>query len=281
MQKGSNIFYAQLNNEFFPKYVWHYQVLPGRVEYRSFFASPMFKKLLTLTAFAVLIAVSFSFLFFGSSRRNPGAQVAQLPVSAYEELISAQEKFSEFRFLDSMFAFHDAYLSFTPSRKKANSLPALLLSVSDYFGIGQAERQKDSQESQEILLEAGRQVAISFEPIFKISSDSVFLAELSDQEKSLGQALGESARRIKQALLSIENVKNQLSNAPDYPVLLPKISMLSSNLENFASDFELGSWLLGADEPKKILMVFKIPLIRARPAGRLFLTPCLNQKTAI
>lgn len=246
IQKGSNIFYSQSNNEFFPKYVWHYKVLPGRVEYRSFFVSPVFKKIaVTLTAFAVLIAVPFSFLLFGSNRRNSGVQVAQLPISAYEELIFAQEKFSEFRFLDSMFAFHDAYLSFTPSRQKSASLPAMLLSVSDYFGIGQAERQKDPQEPQEILLEAGRQVAISFEPIFKVSSDSVFLAALSDQEKSLGQALEESARRIRQAL------------SFDYSALSPKISMISSNLENFASDFELGSWLLGADEPKKILMVFQ------------------------
>lgn len=247
MQKGSNIFYAQSNNEFFPKYVWHYQVLPGRVEYRSFFVSPAFKKIaVTLTTFAVLIAVSFSFLLFGPSRQNPSKQTAQLPVSAYEELISAQDKFSEFRFLDSMFAFHDAYLSFTPSRQKSVSLPALLLSVSDYFGIGQeAERQKDSQESQEILLEAGRQVAISFEPIFKVSHDSIFLSEPADPGKSLGRALEESARRIRQAL------------SFDYSVLSPKTSILSSNLENFASDFELGSWLLGADESKKILMVFQ------------------------
>ena len=163
MQKGSNIFYAQSNNEFFPKYVWHYQVLPGRVEYRSFFASPAFKKIaITLTAFTALIAVSFSFLFFGISRQNPSKQTAQLPISAYEELILAQEKLSEFRFLDSMFAFHDAYLDFAPSRQKSASLPASLLSIFDYFGAGQADQQKDSKEYQEIISEAGRQVAISF-----------------------------------------------------------------------------------------------------------------------
>src|SRR3989344_7315422 len=98
MQKGNNIFDAQSNNEFFPKYVWHYQVLPGRVEYRSFFAGPAFKKIaITLTAFTALIAVSFSFLLFGASWQNPSKQTVQLSISAYEELILAQEKFSEFR----------------------------------------------------------------------------------------------------------------------------------------------------------------------------------------
>ena len=258
MQKGSNIFYAQSNNEFFPKYVWHYQVLPGRVEYRSFFASPAFKKIaITLTAFTALIAVSFSFLLFGISRQNPSKQTVQLSISAYEELILAQEKFSEFRFLDSMFAFHDAYLDFAPSRQKSASLPASLLSIFDYFGAGQADQQKDSKEYQEIISEAGRQVAISFEPIFKVSYDSIFLSESADPEESLGRALEESARRIRQALSVIENVKNKPSVAADYSALLSKMPMLSSNLESFASDFELGSWLLGADEPKKILMVFQ------------------------
>lgn len=198
--------------------------------------------------------------------------------AAYEDVLAAQESFARFDLEQAMFAFHAAHERAT---QRAQGVRVLAAYAQDALAFlvrrGDGEAYTDVPTLEQKALGAAEKLAQGMEPLFQVSFPSLFRVKSGYAGTATGELIGDALLGIREAVAALRETQEtfaELKNEPalsddargQVAVLAPQLSLASAHAQQLASYLKLAVWALGAERPKKFLLVAQDSTV-ARPTG--------------
>ncbi|MBI1755375.1 DUF4012 domain-containing protein, partial [Candidatus Azambacteria bacterium] len=238
----------------------YYQVLPGH-SVRGGFSFRNMGNIGTAVFSCAVIALLFAYAWGMFPRSGaPFATTAE----TYDRIIAAQNAFLGLHFSEAVFSFHDAYRAAGDARRSSSFSHAVpsLLSFIPFLELGE---ENNASKFDRIFSEAAQSAIDAADPLFKLSQASL-LAHVGTDKRvpAVGALLAESLARMKEAKEKLASARDALERVSQgdmtqeerdrLSIIGPRLSLVAANTDFLISRFELASWALGVDRPRRFLV---------------------------
>ncbi|MCR4323057.1 MAG: DUF4012 domain-containing protein [Candidatus Azambacteria bacterium] len=197
----------------------------------------------------------------------------------YEDMLSAQQAFTELRFEQALFSFHAVHERIVQRREQGGR--ALITYVQETLASlvhqGEGGVSTDAITLERNALSAAEKLTQGMEPLFRLSASSFFHTQNAYEGAMAGELIGDALLGVRDASTTFRKTQEALSEIKGDPALtdavranigafIPQISLAFTHTERLASYLKLGVWVLGVERPRKFLLVAQDSGV-ARPTG--------------
>ncbi len=258
--KDENVF---VEKKFIPKVVY-YKVNPGKDivdEDKS-----RLRKIFYIV-FILLLVLAFAAFFFVNKGMAAKDIIIKNSTSAYDNIIKAQDYLKDLNFKQAGFEFAEAHSKFEKAQKEADGVGAKALGAFSWLPFLSEINSGVNLINVGVELSAtGMILSETVEPLFKITSNSIFLKKNENVTKdNYGGVLASVVSGIENSKISLKKAEKSLSsvNPYDFPVefqgsvndLKKKFPQIRNKLNNLSEYSDFATWLLGYDNPKNFLII--------------------------
>ncbi len=211
---------------------------------------------------------------------NGGVKIAPAFADArgvYEDILSAQQEFSELHFEQAMFSFHAAYERIVQRSQDSNALAAYAQgALASLLQRGEGGFVADVALEQGAY-DAAEKLTQGVAPLFQISLASFFHIADTYEHEVAGELIGD-------ALLAMRDAQGMLRKAHDAIIatgeredssiemrervaaFAPPLSLVSARTKQLIAQLKFAVWALGMERPRKFLVIAQDSAV-ARPTG--------------
>ncbi len=224
----------------------------------------------------MLTAVFGAAWWWNEGARIPPAFTAAR--GAYENILSAQQSFFAFDLEQAMFLLHDARERAAQHTQGGRALIASVQgAVLSLVQGGSGYTSPDAATLEQDALGLAEKFAQGMDPLFQVSASSFFRIKTAYNGVPAGELIGDALVKIREASAGFRTTQNILSEMKDTDtfseqaraysdVLVPQLSLTTAYAERIAAYLKLAVWALGAERPRKFLLVAQDSIV-ARPTG--------------
>ncbi len=248
--------------KFIPKVVY-YKVNPGQgVNHRKNY----FKKIIYLSI-VLFFALIFIVLFFFNKGITAKNNIILNSTLAYDNVIKAQDYLKDLNFKQAGFEFAEAHKKFKQAQKEADGFGVKVLNSFSWVPFLSKINSGVNLINVGVELSfAGTVLSEAVEPLFKITSESIFLKKDEIVTKdNYGGVLASVVSNIKNSKLSFEKAEKSLNdvNPYDFPLefqqsiseLKNKFPEIKNKINKLSEYSDFATWILGYDNPKNFLII--------------------------
>jgi hypothetical protein len=251
-----------IEKKFIPKVVY-YKVNPGKEINNK---KSNFKNIF-ISVFILFLVLIFAFFFFLNKGMTAKDTIIENSTSAYDNIIKAQTYLKDLNFKQAGFEFAEAHRKFEKAQKEASGVGVKALNAFSWVPfLSQINSGVNLINVGVELSSAGTILSEAVEPLFKISSDSIFLKKDEIVTKdNYGGVLVSVVSGIENSKISFKNAEKSLNNVNpyDFPLefqsgineLKNKFPEIKDKINNLSEYSDFATWLLGYDNPKNFLII--------------------------
>jgi len=253
---------VKVDKKFTPRVVY-YKVEPGvEVDNKKGRLKKVFYSI-----FILLLILAFSAFFFLSKGMAAKDSIIENSTSAYDNVTKAQAYLKDLNFKQAGFEFNEAHRKFEKAQKEAGGLGAMTLNAFSWVPfLSEINSGLNLINVGVELSSAGAVLSEAVEPLFSVSSNSIFLKEGEVVTKdNFGGVLASVVSGVERSKVLLDEAEKNLDNIYpyDFPMefqgsvndLKSKFPEIRSKIDDLSEYSDFATWLLGYDNPKNFLLI--------------------------
>jgi len=276
-QRGSNIYFAHaaLQPKEKKEFTVYYHMLPGRVQYRRLGFGEVIGWIGT-AAFSFLIAAFF--LVYGQKIVSSPDTLLVSDAITFEQFAAAGDSFFNSRFSEAIAHANEASLKLE-SAQSSGALARVTRSLLSSLPFVGSAQENDAARLEQSLSEAAQAAIGAIDTLSQIPRASLVASEQSSGKAvlSLGAVVNTSLLRMKDAKEKIVSAQEVLKSASpgsfsgveqgQLDTLSAQLLLAGTTVDHFISSFDMISWALGVDHPRRFLILVQDTSVRRATGG--------------